>query len=122
VLCPRYADPGYRELVEGICRDAGFTPRVLQAVEQKQTVLELVAQGLGVSIVQESAAQRSTGVRYRPFPRPVSPVTTAVVWRAHAHVEAIAPLVELAEREAADLRARRDFAVDDATLVSTLHA
>jgi DNA-binding transcriptional LysR family regulator len=100
VLCRRYEDPGYRELVEGICRDAGFTPRVLQAVEQKDTVLDLVARGLGVSIVQESTAARATGVRYRPFPRPVTPVVTAVVWREDAHIEAIAPLVILAEREA----------------------
>jgi DNA-binding transcriptional LysR family regulator len=122
VLCRRYADPGYRELVEGICRDAGFTPHVLQAVDHKQTVLELVAQGLGVSIVQESVAARSTGVRYRPFPRPVSPVATAVVWREDAHIEAIAPLVKLAEREAVHLRARRHVAVSDATLVSAKHA
>jgi DNA-binding transcriptional LysR family regulator len=119
VLCRRYADPGYRELVEGICRDAGFTPRVLQAVEQKQTVLELVAQGLGVSIVQESAAARLTGVRYRPFPHPVSPVATAVVWREEAHIEAIARLVTLAEREAMNISVRRDFALNDATLLST---
>ena len=119
VLCRRYADPGYRELVEGICREAGFTPRVLQAVEQKQTVLELVAQGLGVSIVQESAAERSTGVRYQAFPRPVSPVATAVVWREDAHTESIAPLVTLAEREAVHFRARRDVAVNDTVLVPT---
>jgi DNA-binding transcriptional LysR family regulator len=122
VLCRRYEDPGYRELVEGICRDAGFSPRVLQAVEQKQTMLELVARGLGVSILQESAARRSAGVRYRPLPGPVSSVATAVVWREDAHSEAIAPLVTHAEREAGDLRARRDFADDDATSVLTQHA
>ena len=119
VLCRRYADPGYRELVEGICRDAGFAPRALQAVDHKQTVLELVAQGLGVSIVPESAAARSTGVCYRPFPHPVSPVETAVVWREDAHIEAIVRLVQLAEREAVHLRPGRDLAVNDATLLST---
>jgi DNA-binding transcriptional LysR family regulator len=119
VLCRRYADPGYCELVEGICREAGFTPRVLQAVEQKQTVLELVAEGLGVSIVQESAAERSTGVRYQAFPRAVSPVATAVVWREDAHTESIAALVTLAEREAMHFRARHDVAVNDAVLVPT---
>jgi DNA-binding transcriptional LysR family regulator len=120
VLCRRYADPGYRELVEGICRDAGFTPRVLQAVEHKQTVLELVAQGLGVSIVQESAAARSTGVRYRPFPRPVSPVATAVVWREDAQLEVVATLVTLAEREARRLKGRPGIAMeaDDVAPVS----
>jgi hypothetical protein len=39
------------ELVEGLCCEAGFIPRVAQAVEQKHTMLDLVAEGLGVSII-----------------------------------------------------------------------
>jgi hypothetical protein len=30
-------------MVERLCREAGFTPRVAQAVEHKQTTLDLVA-------------------------------------------------------------------------------
>jgi hypothetical protein len=37
--------------MEGLCREAGFIPRVAQAVEQKHTMLDLVAEGLGVSII-----------------------------------------------------------------------
>jgi hypothetical protein len=37
-------------------------------------------------------------------------------------MEAIAPLVKLAEREAVHLRTIRDIAVSDATLVSAKHA
>jgi hypothetical protein len=69
--------------------------------------------------VQESAAERLTVVRYQPFPRPVSPVVTAVVWREDAHIEVIATLVTLAEREAVHRSARCDVSVNDAVLVPT---
>lgn len=105
VLCRRYADPGYRDLIDGICGQAGFMPRVVQAVEHKQTVLDLVARGLGVSIVPESSAERSRGVRFQAFPGAAPVVTTAVVWREDAEVEVIAPLVHIAEREADQLAA-----------------
>lgn len=102
VLCRRYEDPGYREIVEGICQPAGFTPRVLQAVEHKQTVLDLVAEGLGISFVQWStAASRSSGIRYRQFPKVIPYVDSAIAWREDAQLETIARLVEVAEREAA---------------------
>jgi DNA-binding transcriptional LysR family regulator len=119
VLCRRYADPGYRELVEALCREAGFTPNVLQAVEHKQTVLDLVAQGLGVSVVQASAAaERSTGVPARQFPKSVPHVDTAIVWRDDTPLDVIAPLVELAEHEALNLERRRVIPMEAAVLAS----
>ena len=53
------------------------------------------------------------------FSTPGAASATAVVWLDDAHIEAIVPLVQLAEREAVHLRPGRDFAVNDATLVST---
>jgi DNA-binding transcriptional LysR family regulator len=100
VVCRRYEEPGYRELVEGLCREAGFTPRVAQAVEHKQTMLDLVAEDLGVSIIPRSSATPSDRVRYRPFPNPTPYLLSAVAWREDAHAETIASLVEVAEREA----------------------
>ncbi len=101
VLCRRYEDPGYREIVEEICRQAGFKPRVLQAVESKQTVLDLVAEGMGISFVQaSSAAQRSEGVRYRQFPRVVPYVDSVIAWRDDVRLDTIDRLVAVAEHEA----------------------
>jgi LysR family transcriptional regulator, benzoate and cis,cis-muconate-responsive activator of ben and cat genes len=100
VVCRRYEEPGFREMVEGLCREAGFTPRVAQAVEHKQTNLDLVAEGLGVSIIPRSAATPSDRVRYRQLPNRTPYLTSAVAWREDAHSEAIAVLVDIAEREA----------------------
>ena len=119
VLCRRYGDAGYRELVDALCREAGFTPRVSQAVENKHTVLELVAQGLGISVVQASAVtERSTGVRTRPFPKSVPHVDTAIVWRDDTPLAVIAPFVELAEHEALNLDRRPVIPIEAATVAS----
>jgi DNA-binding transcriptional LysR family regulator len=100
VVCRRYEEPGFRELVEGLCREAGFTPRVAQAVEQKQTTIDLVAEGLGVSIIPWSATTPSDRVRYLQFPDPTPYLISAVAWREDSQTETIASLVEIAEREA----------------------
>jgi DNA-binding transcriptional LysR family regulator len=116
VSCPKYEDPGYREIVEAICLRAGFMPRVLQAVEHKSTVLDLVANGLGITFVQRSAAtERPDGIRYVQFPGCIPHVDSAIAWRADARHESIAPFAEAAEQEATQLpgqlRAVSDAAV-----------
>jgi DNA-binding transcriptional LysR family regulator len=100
VVCRRYEEPGFRELVEGLCREAGFTPRVAQAVEHNRTTIDLVAEGLGVSIIPWSAIAPSDRVRYLQFPNSTPCLTSAVAWREDAHAEIITSLVEIAEREA----------------------
>ena len=100
VVCRRYEEPGARELVEGLCRNAGFTPRVTQAVDNKQTMLDLVAEGLGVSIISSSQASPSDRVVYRQFPDPNPYLTSAVAWREEACSETVALLVRIAERAA----------------------
>lgn len=107
VTCRKYEDPGYREIVEGICLREGFMPRVLRAVEHKSTVLELVASGLGISFIPRSAmTERTEGVRYVEFPKCVPHVDSAIVWRGDARHESIALFAETAEREAALLSAQ----------------
>jgi DNA-binding transcriptional LysR family regulator len=104
ITCRRYEDPGYREIVEAICRRAGFLPRVLQAVEQKTTLLDLVAEGLGISFIQQSAAiVPSTAIRYVPFPDSTPYIESTIAWRDDARHEWIEPFAETAEQQAAGL-------------------
>jgi DNA-binding transcriptional LysR family regulator len=105
IVCRRYEEPGFRELVEGLCRETGFTPRVAQAVEHKQTMLDLVAEGLGIAIIPGNAATPSDRVRYRRFPNSTPYLTSAVAWREDAQTETIAVLVDIAGREAQNRQA-----------------
>lgn len=45
--------PEYYQLWTGICRDAGFTPQVVQETAEMATALALVAAGMGVAILPE---------------------------------------------------------------------
>jgi DNA-binding transcriptional LysR family regulator len=56
-----------RDLTLEVCRDAGFYPKVIQEAMDSYTVFALVAAGLGLSIVPESAlAIRPADVAVQP--------------------------------------------------------
>jgi DNA-binding transcriptional LysR family regulator len=77
-LCPHWF-----EMAMGVCRTAGFTPRLVHQAGEVGTQLTLVAAGLGVALVQESARMlRGAGIAYLPIRHPVPRVSSGVAWRA----------------------------------------
>lgn len=82
VMCPRYRRTGFQHVITDRCVAAGFTPRVVQEVEGKTLMYELVARGVGVSIVPRSSSHgHREGFVYLPILDPVEPVDIAAVWR-----------------------------------------
>jgi len=58
--------------LQRVCREAGFTPRVVREAVEPQTVLALVSIGFGLTIIADSYAQMSwPGVVFR---RPTQPI------------------------------------------------
>lgn len=55
VLFPQQMANDFYTAFEATCRNAGFTPDISQQVNQAYTMFNLVANGLGVGLVQESA-------------------------------------------------------------------
>ncbi len=51
--------PEFYQVWTGICRNAGFTPKIVQEVGEMSTALALVAAGLGVSILPEGITRGS---------------------------------------------------------------
>ncbi len=83
VLPARYRMPGLYGQVVSTCRDAGFEPEAVQKeVWLMQTIVALVAGGMGVALVPASLRNLTrAGVVYRPV-RGLSPtVEMGVVWR-----------------------------------------
>lgn len=66
VITPRDVAAGLHDLIVETCREQGFTPRITQRARQMQTIISLVASGMGFALVPESVRnlQRS-GVQYR---------------------------------------------------------
>lgn len=80
---PRQLGIGFHDQIIGLCRLAGFSPRIVQEARQMQTVASLVASGLGVALIPASLAlMPRAGVAFRPITVAAPPEMT--------HVELIA--------------------------------
>ena len=100
---PRHVAPGFYDQFVSICAQAGFFPRIIQEARTTQTIVSLVAVGMGVSIVPASlrSLQRA-GVVYRPLEGPAPTTELAVIWRPdddnpglHRFLETIGDVIEI---------------------------
>ena len=107
VLFPRSAGPTFYDQIVGLCKDAGFTPRIVQEAVEWQTVIGLVAAGLGVSLVPAGVrALRAPGVVYRPLPRGTPGSTIVLAWRTDDRPPPVAGLIALLKQYRAEQLAR----------------
>lgn len=109
VLFPRAVGAGLHDEIISACRNAGFSPRVVQETSQVTSIVNLVAAGLGVSIVPASMQQvHSDGVTYRPIQKPIPKARLSLIYRdADRHTPHIGRLLELTRALARPQRALR---------------
>jgi DNA-binding transcriptional LysR family regulator len=82
ILFPRAAGPSLFDEIITACRQSGFEPVLSQEAPQITSVANLVAAGLGVSVVPASIAQiQVTGVVYVPIRRPAPVARIALATR-----------------------------------------
>lgn len=81
VLFPRALEPDTYDLFVNTCVAAGFAPRISQEAESIQSLLALVAAGLGVAFIPQSVMDGAArpGVAFRPVV-PAPEITTAIAW------------------------------------------
>jgi DNA-binding transcriptional LysR family regulator len=83
LLFPREAGASMYDVIVGFCRREGFTPRIEQEAIQMQTIVSLVAAGMGVSLVPASLRRmRRVGVVYRPLAQKSPAVEIGLAQRA----------------------------------------
>jgi DNA-binding transcriptional LysR family regulator len=81
ILFPRRMAPEYYDLFISTFRRAGCTPRVAHEVVTIQTIIGLVAAGLGVSLMPATIRSlRRDGVVYRPLTPPVPHADMALAY------------------------------------------
>jgi len=79
----RSSEPVVRDAFISLCHSAGFSPRIAQEAGNVQTVLGLVASGLGVCLLPDFIKSiRRPGVRYIPLSGSPPTVKLGVVWRS----------------------------------------
>lgn len=81
VMTPRRLGPSFYDRIVGACREAGFSPRVVQEAIQMQTIIGMVAAGIGVALVPASEGNLSRrGVVYKPIHDEGLEVELAMAW------------------------------------------
>jgi DNA-binding transcriptional LysR family regulator len=99
ILFPRKVGPGLYDLITGFCRRAGFSPRIEQEAIQMQTIVSLVAAGMGVALVPASLQHlRRTGVVYKPLAEKSPAVEVGLAWRRDNESPAAAAFIALARK------------------------
>jgi DNA-binding transcriptional LysR family regulator len=100
VLFPRTVGAGLHDSIVSACRTAGFSPRIVQETSQVTSIVNLVAAGLGVSIVPASMQQvHSDGVTYRAIRRPAPKARLSLIFRdADRQTPQIARLLTLTRK------------------------
>ncbi len=84
ILLPRHAAPGYYDQFINLCVNTGFTPKIVQETKTSPAIINLVASGIGISILPSSLENlQRPGVVYRPLKKPAPTSDLAVIWRIH---------------------------------------
>ncbi|MEV5960267.1 LysR family transcriptional regulator [Kribbella sp. NPDC051952] len=81
VLYSRPSGPAVHDTIVGFCRAAGFSPRIEQEAADVQTIVSLVAAGLGVSLLITPAPLSNPDfVVYRELSDDLPPWQLSVAW------------------------------------------
>jgi DNA-binding transcriptional LysR family regulator len=106
ILVRRHAAPGMYSNVVDACHKAGFEPLIVAEVEQMLTSINLVAAGVGISLVPASIREiRQEGIAYCPVldaPSLVAPLT--LVYRRGEARPIVTDFIELSRNLAKDER------------------
>jgi DNA-binding transcriptional LysR family regulator len=109
VLLTRAGSPGLRKTLAQVTDQLGGEEVIVQEAAEMQTVIGLVAAGVGISLVPESvrALQRS-GVTYRPLAADAPTVELAAAWRTGDDSPVLAAFLALT-RAMAPAEEEREF-------------
>ncbi|MEA1652030.1 LysR family transcriptional regulator [Nitrospirillum sp. BR 11164] len=102
LIIPRTAGPNIYDIIIAACREAGFSPRIVQEVPAFPPLLNLVEAGLGVALAPDSMRNmRLEGVRLLDLKGGYDTAPIMLVYRANEGTAAVRALVTQARRAAA---------------------
>jgi DNA-binding transcriptional LysR family regulator len=102
VLYSRTTRSGLPEMVLSACEEQGFSPKVVQYAPQISSTINLVAGGLGISIVPSCMrGSRADDVRYIPVNGPRMVARLGLAHRANDLLPVVQNLIDLVPRDTA---------------------
>lgn len=97
VLFPRHLRPSLHDQMIGFCRLAGFSPNTVQEAAPEQTIIGMVASGIGIALVFSCLQNlRRPGVIYRPLTGVGTSVAFNLAWRKDEPSPVLGAFTELA--------------------------
>ncbi len=102
IFFPRRLAPAYHDAILARCTAAGFQPNVVQEVYNQSAALSLVAVGMGIAVIPETARHRCpASVRLISVPDLDLTATLDLVWRTESTDQPlIAKLIQTAAESA----------------------
>jgi len=101
VFFPRHLAPAYHDVVTAMCRQAGFSPDVRHECVEYQTMLSLVAAGLGVTVVPVSVRNLArSGVAFRPLGGTKAMAELTLLYRPAQQSNALEAFIAIARETA----------------------
>jgi len=95
VAISRAVSPDYHDRLLALCADHGFEPEVRYELRHWLSVVSLVAQGLGVSMVPAALQQAGLpGAAFLPLQGDAPPYETRCLWRSGAESAALAAFLD----------------------------
>lgn len=99
ILFPAKLGPVFYEQIIHICKQAGFRPKVAQEAVQMETIIGLVAAGLGIAIVPASMQNfPRSGVIYRALQEQIPNTGLYLAWRQQDASPVISAFLSLARK------------------------
>lgn len=99
VMFSREVGSGLYDEIIAACRRGGFSPRIEQEALQVTSIVNLVAAGMGVSMVPASMRQiNSSGVIYRRIDDPAPKARMSLVYRENYQSASLTHLIALARK------------------------
>jgi DNA-binding transcriptional LysR family regulator len=99
ILFPAKMGPIFYEQIINICQQAGFRPKVAQEAIQMQTIIGLVAAGLGIAFVPASLQNfHRSGVIYRSLQEQTPKTGLYLAWQQHDSSPVIRAFLGLAQK------------------------
>jgi len=92
--------PGSRDWLTGLCKEAGFSPRILQDVELESGIMTFVAEGLGVTLARKQIQKLPhPGVMFRPL-AVAAKADYWIAWHSGNRSKALSQYIEIVRKEA----------------------
>jgi DNA-binding transcriptional LysR family regulator len=102
---PRFINPSLYDEILVLCRGAGFSPRIALEPTPKQTIIGLVAAGLGLSLLPACLGNlMRRGVTYRPLTGGNLNIVTSLAWREGENTPAVERFREVVRKASRNCR------------------